>query len=138
MKNAVNCVLLTLFEAVLIKICVYIAIAKNCAIFDTVSFASYKYFGLCFILIVMILGKTDLFINLGISDIVSYIGWAVKVYYCIASAFLMFKSIQKLGDDDNGAYNERTLANGDKLRAFALGLAAAQILFSWLLIKLSL
>jgi hypothetical protein len=130
-KNAANCSLLTIFEALLIKTCVYIAISKNPPFLDTLSLASYKYYGLCFIII------TNLCITSEAGG--AYLDWTVKIYYCVTSAFGMYQMVKRIGEREPTPANspvDPTKAE-DKLRAFALGLAAGQIFLSWILIKLS-
>jgi hypothetical protein len=130
-KNAANCSLLTIFEALLIKTCVYIAISKNPPFLDTLSLASYKYYGLCFIII------TNFCITSEAGG--AYLDWTVKIYYCVTSAFGMYQMVKRIGEREPTPANspvDPTKAE-DKLRAFALGLAAGQIFLSWILIKLS-
>lgn len=93
--------------------------------------ASYKYFGLCFIIITGICVNPEM--NL------AWVDWTVKIYYCVTSAFLMYQMIKRIGGEELMSGNSPVdpSKNQDKLRAFALGLAAGQVFLSWVLIKLS-
>ena len=132
-KNTTNCAQLTIFEAQLVKVCIWIAKNKSPPFFDTQSFASYKYYLLCFILIA----------SLAMPPRFYHVSWMIKLYYCIASAFLMYKNVVRHEDIDENEVGTAQLdtkikSRKEKLVAFALGLAAGQLQFSWLLIKLSI
>jgi len=130
-RAAGYCSMLTTLEALVIKFTIYITNSGNPAFLDTVSLASYKYFGLCFIVITNLVGEDY-----------TTTSWGVRIYYALTSAVLVFKMVQKLGesqrkpDDSPRKFYDETKTTA-QLKFIAMIIAGSQLALSWILVKLS-
>jgi len=122
-SNFSNCLVFTLIEALTFKLCL-VSADQPSKYLDLLSVASYKYIGLCIIVLLKCLISGSWYMP-------------VQAYFFISTSFLVFKSIKRIGVKGN-SLTQSSIVTEKKMNLYSIVLAASQVLLVWILLRISI